>query len=311
MGWLGGSCTKTEDYDPLPEDKILEYKVINLPDGDVIYGAVDNQQNTITVYVPLYLGLLVIDPVIEVSPGATLQEGVDPVNVDTKDKTYTVKAANGSSRTYKLQISTQSPNALKVRWRDSPGKIQKSGPRGSLPRIIGNFGQRNPNLIRVELIAKADQKRYVMNTSEAGVHIDGWEYFISFSSIGSSSIPVEILAGEYNVEVSSFGHTVVLEDPLLIEYKQPVPYIPYSELKFDRKSDWEIIPMSYFLGPKKVTATVAEKEYELKIKEWTRRKLIVNFPADFPKGELGYVPVKFDFEGWASITKYANLIITE
>src|SRR5690606_33042905 len=103
IGCLESSCTKTEDFEPLNEDKILTYKIVNLPNDEVIYGSIDNQANVIKVYLPYYLGLFVIDPEITLSPGATLEGEIEPVNVNSEDKTYTVRAANGTSRTYKLE----------------------------------------------------------------------------------------------------------------------------------------------------------------------------------------------------------------
>ncbi len=58
------ACTKTTGPDPLPQNRILSFKVVNLTDT-VIYGAIDDIDNTITVYIPFYYGLTVIDPRIE------------------------------------------------------------------------------------------------------------------------------------------------------------------------------------------------------------------------------------------------------
>jgi hypothetical protein len=80
-------CTKTEELALLPADKILEYKVTNLPNDEVIYGAIDNEANTITVYVPYYYGLLVIDPSITLSNGASIAEEILPVKTDEKNQT--------------------------------------------------------------------------------------------------------------------------------------------------------------------------------------------------------------------------------
>jgi len=84
LGLLLTRCTKTEELALLPADKILEYKVTNLPNDDVIYGAIDNEANTITVYLPYYYGLLVIDPTIKVANGASLTEEILKTDVYRK-----------------------------------------------------------------------------------------------------------------------------------------------------------------------------------------------------------------------------------
>ncbi|WP_286754682.1 MULTISPECIES: hypothetical protein [Sphingobacterium] len=105
LGLLLTRCTKTEELALLPADKIIEYKVTNLPNDEVIYGAIDNEKNVITVYLPYYYGLLVIDPTIKVANGASLTEEILPVKTDEKNQTYTVKSATGTTRTYSLKIT--------------------------------------------------------------------------------------------------------------------------------------------------------------------------------------------------------------
>src|SRR6186713_2843848 len=84
------SCKKTIGLEPLPKNRMTSYKVTNLADT-VIYGAIDNIENTITVYVPFYYGMSVIDPTITLDAGAKLSEEAEPVSVTDTTQTYTVK----------------------------------------------------------------------------------------------------------------------------------------------------------------------------------------------------------------------------
>ncbi|HEX8021706.1 MAG TPA: hypothetical protein VF500_17285, partial [Mucilaginibacter sp.] len=109
------ACKKTIYPDPLPQNKILEYKVVNVQDT-VIYGAVDNIENTITVYIPYYYGLTVIQPKITLDANATLTTSAEPVSVDNTGQTYTVKGGDGTTRTYKLNIVQQNTANLTLNW---------------------------------------------------------------------------------------------------------------------------------------------------------------------------------------------------
>ena len=147
------ACTKTTSPNPLPKNRILSFKVTNLTDT-LIYGAIDDIDNTITVYVPFYYGLTLIDPEIELSEGATLAEEALPVNIG-ETATYNVTGADGSKRAYKLSIVLQSTPPLNALWAVSNLTIY---PRSNMPSVKGNFWARNKALLRLVLRNQANDK---------------------------------------------------------------------------------------------------------------------------------------------------------
>lgn len=112
MGMAISSCTETElvPYDRQPTNRITEYKVTNAT--EVLYGVVDDIDNTITVSLPFYLSINFIVPEIKLEEGATLIDGqgnpidiredLDPVPFDSVGYTYRIKDAANAIREYKL-----------------------------------------------------------------------------------------------------------------------------------------------------------------------------------------------------------------
>lgn len=108
------ACTKTEML-PVPglsQNRMLEYKIVSVPDGEQpLYGAIDETDSTITVYLTEKYGLLAMTPEIALPEGAKVspESGTTVINLLSmmrKDSTitYTVTAANGSVRNYTLHV---------------------------------------------------------------------------------------------------------------------------------------------------------------------------------------------------------------
>ncbi len=312
IGITSASCTKKEELPIEPKDKILSYKVNNVPDGEQIYGAINHQENSIKLYVPFYLGLEIIDPEIVLSEGAKLKEENLPVDVYSKDKTYTVIAADGSSKTYKLQIIFQEQD-LKAYW--TSNRIGVLFPRAQFPSITGNFGMTNPKLLKVMLSNQETKEVFQMNTSSGcGIRAQPDGNYL-FSCIGLElfeRIPATITEGTYTTSVTYLSQTVILETAFVIKYNQPGVFLPFSTIFLNKSADWNILPANrtVFLGLKKVTATIDQKEYTLIIKSWDRTSIKVQFPADFPTGTFPSVQLKFDFDGWKSVSRNASLQVS-
>ena len=112
MGALISSCTETEvvPYEEEPTNRITSYKITNAT--QVLYGVVDDVDNTITVSVPYYLSINFIVPEITLEDGATLidakgdaidiREDLEPVPFDAAGHTYSVKDKNNTIRKYTL-----------------------------------------------------------------------------------------------------------------------------------------------------------------------------------------------------------------
>lgn len=107
------SCTKTETVEA--PNRITEFKITNVPEGkDPIYGAINDNDNTIKVYLPFFYYLPVIIPEIKTSAGASVTPSNREVSGNLFDAfktgqplTYVVKPVTGPERIYTLHVETQ------------------------------------------------------------------------------------------------------------------------------------------------------------------------------------------------------------
>ena len=111
------ACTKTDTIAPpeLSRSRMLEYKIVNVQ-GDPIIGTINDEDSSITVYLPFYLQLLTLEPEITVSTGATvspasgtLVEDLLDVFRNGREIRYIVTGKDGSKKTYTLNINVQQP----------------------------------------------------------------------------------------------------------------------------------------------------------------------------------------------------------
>lgn len=111
------ACTKTETvpYLPATGNQLLEYKIVNVQ-GNPIYGAINQADTIVTVYLPFYLQLTSLEPAIKVSEGATVTpasgtmiENLLEVFRTGRTIRYEVKSKDGKIKSYKLDIQVQQP----------------------------------------------------------------------------------------------------------------------------------------------------------------------------------------------------------
>jgi len=316
LGLLLTRCTKTEELALLPADKILEYKVTNLPNDDVIYGAIDNEANTITVYLPYYYGLLVIDPTIKGANGASLTEEILPVKTDEKKQTYTVKSATGTTRTYSLQIKLQSTPSFEATFASTSSISLTKGPGGAFPAINGTFMHTNPALVGIALINQETKERYKMATPNSLKVSGNVGYQLSYTGTERENrIPSDIKAGTYDVEVTNINHTITLANPLKITYRQPDVILSLLGLNLAKNKDWTIKAGldKVILDPTAIIMTLNGKDYPLTIKSYNRTEMTVSLPATLPIGTFDNLQIKFQFKDWADVvkTQLAPSTITE
>lgn len=305
LGLLLTRCTKTEELALLPADKILEYKVTNLPDDEVIYGAIDNEANTITVYVPYYYGLLVIDPSITLSNGASIAEEILPVKTDEKNQTYTVKSATGTTRTYSLKIELQSTPSFEAAFASTSSISLTKGPGGAFPAVNGTFMHTNPSLVSIALINQETKERYQMATPNS-LKVSGIGYQLTYTGTERENrIPSDILAGTYDVELTNLNHTVTLANPLKITYRQPDVIVSLSGLNLAKNKDWTIKANldKVILDPTAVIMTLNGKDYPLTIKSYNRTEMTVSLPTNLPIGTFDNLQIKFQFKDWTDVVK--------
>jgi hypothetical protein len=114
---LAVGCKKTDTVEApaIATNRILSYKIVNVPD-EPVYGAINDDAGTITVILPYYYFLTTLQPEITVSDGATVTPGTGILIEDVTKKLtegtpveYKVTAKDGSTATYKLKLTTQQP----------------------------------------------------------------------------------------------------------------------------------------------------------------------------------------------------------
>ena len=293
------SCTKTEDLDPLPQDKILEYRVSNLQDT-VIYGAIDNTNNTITVYVPFYFELTVIDPWISLSPGARLAGEILPVALDETNVTYTVIAENGAQRTYRLQIIQQNTPSLELTWN---AEDPTGDPGGKFEAISGSFGTTSTSSLKIELVSRETGDTFVLNTSEAQITVVSKGYQLDGSSI---HLPTDINAGMYEVNVDFLGHHVTMKKDLKVEYKTPNITVLSSEKKVEQGGEITY-PASNGVITGNFKSAVLQaangETYDFPIKSYSRTEVTLTVPEDMPVGSYRGSRWLFSFDEWPDLSK--------
>ncbi|WEK34345.1 MAG: hypothetical protein P0Y53_17810 [Candidatus Pseudobacter hemicellulosilyticus] len=222
-----GSCTREVDnwinkeadtiYDTLsslPGNRILAFQVTNLVETEErIYSSIDDSAKTITVYLPAYYGLGVIQPEISLPAGSAVSPDPDlpiPVFYETPAQ-YTVTAANGASTTYKVEIIVQQA-ALLVDELSSATKTyvfrMRTRPGGSVT-ITGD------NIIPLYSITSAylidDQGREVMKLAELQSGSANTSETIRYiMPYAGDNIPV----GLYYLELRSYALTRRMQYPI-------------------------------------------------------------------------------------------------
>ncbi|RFS24796.1 hypothetical protein DVR12_06270 [Chitinophaga silvatica] len=112
------ACTKTETipFTPEADNQLLEYKIVNVQ-GTPIYGAINQADSSVTIYLPFYLQLTILEPELKVSDGATITPASGTMIEDLLDffrngRTikYNVKGKAGNVKGYTLHIQVQQPD---------------------------------------------------------------------------------------------------------------------------------------------------------------------------------------------------------
>ncbi|MDN5288815.1 MAG: hypothetical protein JWR38_5089 [Mucilaginibacter sp.] len=297
------SCKKTVELPALPQNKITEYKVVNLTDT-VIYGAIDQIEKSITVYVPFYLNLAIIDPAISVSQGASIVGKVEPIPISSQDVKYTVKAADGSTNVYTLKIVQQNTPSLTVDW--SANATLVTSPLLQLPSILGDFQSQNGALVQVQMTNQKSGKVIDFPTGSAfSLKPTGNLY-----NLIGVILPADIDTGSYKVKVTYLGHTSEIVRPIHVVYQQPNLLIPSREAKQGGTISFTSFN-TVFVGFKAASVTVNGKTYDLPIQSYTYTEMTLKIPDDFPVGVYNYTAqYSFQFDGWNVVKKTGALTVT-
>ena len=318
MGIFISSCTETElvPFEKGAANRITEYKVINAT--EVLYGVVDDIDNTITISLPYYLSINFIVPQIKLEEGATLldaqgnaidiREDLEPVPFDSIGYKYKIKDAGNTVREYTL-ITKIMPHKDKLKMgfgakRDGAkfvvdDTLRKEGLINSRISVYGNL-ESSSMIAKITLIDRLT-KAIVPN----GVSLYSVTSGADFYSIKIDISP-EVNAGDYDVIFAHQGRTDTLP-PLKLKHKKPY----FGQLpKVVTQGDTITLPVSgpntngenysgtntgvtraYLLLKKELLLTPANfpdnllaKPIELTIISQSRTEIKFKFPENIPAG---------------------------
>lgn len=225
------ACTKTETIDPAPEaqNRILTYSIVNVQ-GDPISGVVNDRDSSITVYLPFYRQLIVLEPEITVPEGATvtpvsgtLIEDLLDVFRNGRDIQYKVTAKDGATRTYTLRIVAQQPdvvlNELSSEDNVAEYTIDTKTPYSTISfSITGSGFMENNELMKVVLVDEDGKELapLVMGSTNTG-NIHSVSLYISYHGDPMPEIIQQLAAtGLYKIRVYSYGKSATTQFPIRI-----------------------------------------------------------------------------------------------
>jgi len=310
---LLNACTKTEytDFDKRSQNRILEYTLTNVKQATS--GAIDQANNTITVYIPYYIGVEYLIADIQLDEGAVLLDangneinldgGLEPVAVGAEDVQYTVKGSDGTSRTYTLIIEILPyPSVLAARYGSKADDTSSlNQPVHGIFTLYGNFESTSTNA------------KFYLTDRETGVVYDNF-FKVTTVMPGSSqyTMTVNILsdakAGVYDVKMEHQGRTTQLR-PATLYYNKPTTglmssssaYAPGDTITFSAMGfypsakdyngvflDVDRMYLKFkkehlYQAPEGFPESLYEQQIEMKIVKATREEVKAIFP-DAPAG---------------------------
>jgi len=317
------SCKKTEvvPSEKEPNNKMLEYRITNA--ADTLYGAIDNVRNTITLYIPYYVGIDYVVPDIKIDKDAKLLDaagkvinldgGIAPLPIDTTGYTYTVVGSDSSRRKYTLMLEiAPHPDSLRVGYIVTPGtatvNYDTSIQRAVYGRmaVYGNFGSTSANA-KFTLTHKTTGKVYtdILKVYEV---TPGAAYYTMMVDISADAD-----SGYYNVEVTHQGRTsklatlhLVYQKPKYTNLKSTSAYAPGDTVVFPvigrsttdaqngvsvglERMYLKFAKSGFSFGgsyPSTFPQELFGQELEMKIISSTRTEIKAIFP-DLPAGAIG------------------------
>lgn len=293
-------CKKTMDLPQQSDSKIIAYKV-PVSDGS-ISGIIDETDKTITVYLPFYYNLDVIDPEIKLATGAKLSTEVLPVDVLDDKTTYTVTGADKSTVTYKLVIKLQQISPLKVDEVSTESKPVVWGIGYYMINLSGNFNTLDPTKIRIFLVGADNTETEMSYTTGYGPAAVSVLMAASEKvySIGYVGVPQTLDPGLYRVRVKVQSLTKDLKYPVKLEYI--LPQVDYVSI-IAKQGDTFTIKSSgpVFKDLKSITIKVAGQDVSLSVLSYSRTLATVKIPETIPVGT--YYP-SILFEGFPIINAF-------
>lgn len=188
---------------PLAANRILEYEVTNTQDQ--FYCAINDSLRTITVYLPYYFSVTVIEPGITLPAGTTISPASgDLINVFDTSTTYTVTAKDGSTAVYKLNIIIQQP--VLVLTEVSSATKTKSYKTGQVVGIGGQNFVPSPDVTKASLVGDDGSETPLTPELTIGNTVTG------FWAI----IPANVKPGSYKIKLSVYRLSKTMIYPVTI-----------------------------------------------------------------------------------------------
>jgi hypothetical protein len=221
---LLAACSDTETVEPPAQraDRILTYEVSNT--ADPIYGAVNDQDSTIRVYLPYFYYLSVLEGTVTVPTGTTvtpasgtLLKNVPAIAKGDTTVYYDVKAEDGSSKRYRLVVDTRQPELVVDELTtdpETPAAFYSSVMYNDRP-IHSGLLLTGKNLFKT---AQDDVLAKVTFIAEDGTEIRA----LDANSNQSVSLMVvlpfntDMPDGLYKVRIDCYSHSVTLKNPIQI-----------------------------------------------------------------------------------------------
>lgn len=281
------SCEKKMDLPAQPNSRILEYKV-PVSDG-TIGGIIDESDKTITVYLPFFYNLDVIDPEIKLADGAKLSEESLPVEVMGSNVSYTVTGRDKTTTTYKLVIKIQQIGPLVVNEVSTATANVNWGIGFYQINLVGTFNTTDPNKVRVFLV-DANQKE-----SEMG-HVTGFgtaALTVQFGTAGKNysmgylAVPQTLDPGNYTIRVKVLSLSTDLKYPVTLGYMLPqVDYVAITAKQGDTFKIKTTGPI--FHDFKSFGVMVNGSRVEFPIVSYTRTEATIRVPETMTPGTYAY-----------------------
>ncbi|QNK62534.1 hypothetical protein H7F33_18665 [Pedobacter sp. PAMC26386] len=285
------ACKKTINPPALSNSKILEYNV-PVSDGNIA-GVIDETDQTITVYIPFYYELNVIDPKVKLSAGASLKETVEPIDILNDKITYTVTGADKTSTTYKLVIQIQQVSPMRLVEPSTATEIAKYGLNTSM-NFIGNFYTTDPNKLKVSLISKSTHKETDLEKGN-NLSVNPIDDVYSLSGL---IIPTGLDTGLYTIKIKKSGISTQSKYPIRLNYPQ-INIVVITAGTFKQGETFTIKPAnSVFVNFTSFSVNIKGQQIEFPIVSYSRTEAIIKVPETLSPGNYGSVGFIARFTGF-------------
>lgn len=221
---LLAACTDTETVEPPAPlaNRILTYEVANT--ADRLYGAVNDQDSTIKVYLPYFYYLTVLEGNVTVSEGATvtpasgtLLRNVPAIAKGDTTVYYNVTAADGSSNRYRLLVDTRQPALVVDELTtdpETPAAFYSSVMYKGTP-IYSGLMLTGKNLFKT---AQGNVLAKVTFIADDGTEIPALDVASNESISLMVTLPLntDLPNGLYTIRVDCYSQSVTLKNPVQI-----------------------------------------------------------------------------------------------